>query len=81
MRIVLFLATNLAVMFVLYIVMSLFGLDSQTGSGVLIMALLFGFGGSLISLFMSKGMAKRSMGVEIIEQLLCVVSDLEEPLF
>ena len=67
MRIVLFLATNFAVMFVLYIVMSLFGLDSQTGSGVLIMALLFGFGGSLVSLFMSKGMAKRSMGVEIIE--------------
>lgn len=67
MRIVLFLATNFAVMFVLYIVMSLLGLDSQTGSGVLIIALLFGFGGSLISLFMSKGMAKRSMGVEIIE--------------
>jgi heat shock protein HtpX len=32
------------------------------------MALLFGFGGSMISLFMSKWMAKRSMGVQIIEQ-------------
>jgi heat shock protein HtpX len=32
------------------------------------MALLFGFGGSMISLFISKWMAKRSMGVQIIEQ-------------
>ncbi|KKD00895.1 MULTISPECIES: protease HtpX [Photobacterium] len=70
-RIALFLATNLAVMLVFSIVLNIIYAvtDLQPGSlnGLLIMALLFGFGGSLISLFMSKSMALRSVGGMVIE--------------
>ena len=63
-RIVLFLATNLAVMLVLSIVLSLlssfFGIKTGGSSGLLLMAMVFGFGGSIISLLMSKWMAKRA---------------------
>ncbi|MBK5970079.1 MULTISPECIES: protease HtpX [Thiorhodovibrio] len=75
MRILLFLGTNLAVLVVLSIVFSLFGLGNvQTETGgldlgaLLVMAAVIGFSGSLISLFLSKWMAKRSMGVRIIDQ-------------
>ncbi len=37
-------------------------------TGLLIMALLFGFGGSIVSLMMSKWMALKSVGGEVIEQ-------------
>ncbi len=73
-RILLFLATNLAVVAVLSIVARLTGLDrwlaANGGSyeGLLVMAALFGFGGALISLTISKWMAKRAMGVRVIEQ-------------
>ncbi|WPL17126.1 Protease HtpX [Thiorhodovibrio winogradskyi] len=75
MRILLFLGTNLAVLVVLSIVFSLLGLGGvQTETGgldlgaLLVMAALIGFSGSLISLVLSKWMAKRSMGVRVIEQ-------------
>jgi len=75
MRILLFLGTNVAVLVVISVVFRLFGIDSvlQQGGGInmgalLIMAAIIGFSGSLISLFLSKTMAKRSMGVQIIEQ-------------
>jgi heat shock protein HtpX len=73
-RIFLFLVTNLAVVAVLSIVARITGLDrwlavnGQSYVGLLVMAALFGFGGSLISLAMSKWMAKRAMGVKVIEQ-------------
>jgi heat shock protein HtpX len=73
-RIVLFLITNLAVVFVLSIVVRLLGLDqyiaAQGGSyaGLLMFAAVFGFGGAIISLLMSKWSAKRMMGVRVIEQ-------------
>jgi heat shock protein HtpX len=73
-RILLFLATNLAVVAVLSIVARLTGLDrwlaANGGSyqGLLVMAALFGFGGALISLWMSKWTAKRAMGVQVIGQ-------------
>lgn len=73
-RILLFLATNLAIVVVLSIVAQLLGIDvwlAQQGSdlsGLLVFAALFGFGGALISLAMSKWMAKRAMGVRVIEQ-------------
>lgn len=75
-RILLFLATNLAVIIVLGIAAQIFGLDkimAQNGmtgqlTGLFIMSLLLGFGGSFISLAISKWMAKRSMGVQVIEQ-------------
>ncbi|MGP8154196.1 MAG: protease HtpX [Smithella sp.] len=73
-RILLFIATNIAVLFVLSIVLKLLGVDSilnQSHSGLnmtslLIFAAVFGFGGSFISLAMSKWMAKRLMGAKVI---------------
>ena len=66
-RIVLFLITNLAVMLVLSIVLSIvfkvFGIDNRSMGGLLIFAAVFGFGGSFISLAMSKWMAKRSLSL------------------
>ena len=53
-RIALFLATNLAVMVLAGIVMSLLGVHPTQMSGLLVMAALFGFGGWIISLLMSK---------------------------
>ena len=73
-RIFLFLLTNLAVLLVLSIVAQVTGLTAwlqAQGSGLaplLVMAALFGFGGSLISLALSKWTAKRAMGVRVIEQ-------------
>lgn len=71
-RIMLFLATNLAVMVVFSIVLNIIyattGIQSGSLSGLLVMAVLFGFGGSLISLMMSKKMALRSIGGEIITE-------------
>ncbi len=76
MRIILFLATNIAVLVLVSIVFNLLGLggilaengvDLNLGA-LLVMCAVFGFGGSLISLFLSKWMAKRSTGTRIIEQ-------------
>ena len=70
-RIFLFLATNLAVILVLGIVLNLVfaftGLDSQSMGGLLVLAAVFGFGGSFISLAMSKWIAKRSTGAKVID--------------
>lgn len=68
MRIALFLLTNLAVMLVFGLVLSLTGIQSGSVQGLMIMALLFGFGGALVSLFMSKWIALRSVGGEVITQ-------------
>ncbi|WP_369311008.1 protease HtpX [Providencia rettgeri] len=67
MRIALFLLTNLAVMFVFGIILSLTGIRGSSVQGLLIMAGLFGFGGAFISLLMSKWMALKSVGGEVIE--------------
>ena len=75
-RIFLLIATNFAVIVVLGIVAQLIGLDkimAENGmsgqlTGLFIMSLIIGFGGSFISLAMSKWMAKRAMGVHMIEQ-------------
>ena len=73
-RIVLFVLTNLAVMLVLGLVGGLLGVDRYlTGSGLnlrLLMgySLVMGFGGAIISLLISKPMAKWSAGVHVIEQ-------------
>jgi heat shock protein HtpX len=73
-RIFLFLVTNLAVVMVLSVVARVTGLDHWVAmhggsyAGLLAMAALFGFGGALISLAMSKWMAKRAMGVQVIER-------------
>jgi len=56
------------VMVVFGLVLSLTGIQSSCMTGLLIMALLFGFGGSIVSLLMSKWMALKSVGGEVIEQ-------------
>jgi len=73
-RITLFLLANFGVLAVLSVSMRVLGVDAwlnQNGmnfGGLFIMAAIMGFAGSFISLAMSKMMAKRSMGVQIIEQ-------------
>ena len=75
-RILLFMATNAAILLVITVLFRLLGLESmlyQNGvdlnlSGLLIMSAVIGMTGSIISLFMSKTMAKRGMGVQIIDQ-------------
>lgn len=72
MRIVLFLATNLAVLVLLGIVLSVlqnvFGVQLGNTGTLLVFAAMFGFGGSFISLALSKWMAKRATGAHVIEQ-------------
>ena len=72
-RILLFVLTNVAVMVVLGVVTSLFGLNRFMGPNVqvgqlMIFSLVIGFTGAIISLLMSKSMAKMSMGLKIINQ-------------
>ena len=73
-RIFLFLATNLAVMLVLSTVISVFGLNRYlTAYGInypalMVFSLVVGFTGSIISLLMSKQMAKWTMGLTMITQ-------------
>jgi heat shock protein HtpX len=67
-RIALFLATNLAVLALLSVVMSLLGLNPSSFAGLLVMATVFGFGGSLISLMASKWIAKRTTRAHVIDQ-------------
>ena len=75
-RILLFVATNVAVLVVLSITLRLLGVDrilDEQGTGLDLNALLIfsaglGFSGSLLSLAISKWTAKRMMGVRVIEQ-------------
>ena len=74
-RIFLFLVTNIAVLLVLSVTLRLLGVEqilNQQGTGLdfqslLVFAAVIGFGGSFISLFMSKWMAKRATGAHVIE--------------
>ncbi len=75
-RVFLFLVTNIAILVVLSITLSLFGVDSLLQENnvdldlraLLIFSAVFGMGGSFISLAMSKWMAKRMTGCQVIEQ-------------
>jgi heat shock protein HtpX len=73
-RILLYVATNFAILAVLSVTMTLLGVDrmlvQETGlnlRALLIMAGIFGFGGSFISLLISKWMAKMATGAHVIE--------------
>ncbi|WP_111980227.1 protease HtpX [Algibacillus agarilyticus] len=69
-RVILFLITNIAIMLTLSIalniVFAMFGIQAKGFGGILTIAVVFGFGGAFISLLMSKWMAKRSTGAEVI---------------
>jgi heat shock protein HtpX len=73
-RIFLFVVTNLAVLVLLsvvvFVIERVFGVQLQQGGlgGLLVFAAVFGFGGALISLALSKWTAKRMMGVRVIVQ-------------
>lgn len=71
-RVFLFLATNLAILMVLGIVLSIvlpaLGISDQSTSGLLVISAVFGMGGSFVSLAISKWIAKRSVGAVVIEQ-------------
>jgi heat shock protein HtpX len=75
-RIALFLATNIAVLIILSIVLSILGVDSLLQENnvdldlqaLLIFSAVFGMGGSFISLAISKWSAKRMTGAQVIEQ-------------
>ena len=75
-RIALFLATNIAVLVILSIVLSVLGVDSLLQQNnvdldmqaLLVFSAVFGMGGSFISLAMSKWSAKHMTGAEVIEQ-------------
>ena len=73
-RIILFVMTNLAVMALLTIIVKVFGIDTYTYNkgginlqGILIMSAVIGFGGSFISLAMSKWIAKWQTKARVIE--------------
>jgi heat shock protein HtpX len=73
-RILLFLATNLAVVLVLSIVLNVLGVGRAVGArginvgALLVFSLVVGFTGAIVSLLMSKQMAKWSTGARVIEQ-------------
>lgn len=75
-RIFLFLATNFAVLLLVGIVFQVLGLEGVLASNgvdlnlnaLLVMSAVIGFGGAFVSLALSKWLAKRGMGVQIIEQ-------------
>ena len=75
-RIVLFLATNFAVLILAGIIMSVLGVNPNQMSGLLVMAAVFGFGGSFISLLLSKFMAKRATGANRNNALVAVSTGL-----
>jgi heat shock protein HtpX len=72
-RIFLFMATNIAIMITLSIVLSLLGFTGYvTASGLnygalMVFSLVWGFGGAGISLLMSRWMAKSAMGVQLVD--------------
>lgn len=74
LRIGLFLLTNIAVLVVAGVVLSLLGVGNYRGAdglnltSLLIFCAVFGFVGSFISLFLSKWMAKKTMNVQLIDQ-------------
>ncbi len=76
MRIAIFLATNAAILIFISVVFQVFGIEgilAENGvdlnlQALLVMSAAIGFGGSFISLAMSKFLAKRCMGVKIIER-------------
>jgi heat shock protein HtpX len=71
-RVLLFVATNFAILIVLGIFLSIalpmMGINPQSTAGLLVISAIFGMGGSFISLWMSKWIAKRSVGAHIIEE-------------
>lgn len=70
LRYLLFFATNMAILLVLSVVLSIFGISGRSGQSMeslLLFCAIFGFAGSFISLALSKWMALRSTGAQVIK--------------
>lgn len=65
-RIILFLITNLAVILFLGVILILIGIKEDSLYGLIIFSSIFGFGGSFISLFLSKWIALNSINGKVI---------------
>ncbi len=68
MRVGLFLGTNLAVVAVATVLAAAFGINPSGILGITIFSVVIGMGGSFISLLMSKSMAKRGTGAQVITE-------------
>ncbi|MFA5010965.1 MAG: protease HtpX [Ignavibacteria bacterium] len=66
-RLFLFLVTNLIVVITIGFILSLLGISGEGTIGLMLLSFLWGMGGSFISLFMSKWLAKRAYGIKIID--------------
>jgi heat shock protein HtpX len=67
-RIFLFIVTNLAIVFTISIILSILGVQPGAGlEGLAVFSLIWGMGGALISLQMSRWIAKRATGVRLID--------------
>ena len=67
-RIFLFIVTNLAVVFTISIILSILGVRPGEGLwGLMVFSLIWGMGGALISLQMSRWMAKRATGLHLVD--------------
>lgn len=67
LRIVLFIATNLAILVMAGLIMTVLGVSPSNLPGLLVFGLCLGFGGALISLALSKPMAKWTMKLQVID--------------
>lgn len=69
-RILLFIGTNIAILVVVSIILGVLGISADPNNtlGLLAFSAVVGFAGSIISLLMSKWVAKRSVGARVIEQ-------------
>jgi heat shock protein HtpX len=66
-RIALFLIVNFLVILVIGIILRILGIEGEGITGLLVMSLLWGMGGSFISLLLSKWMAKRAYTIQMID--------------
>ena len=69
-RIGLFLVVNFLVIIVLGFILKFLGIEGSDVTGLIVMSVLWGMGGSFISLLISKWMAKRSYSIQIIDPAL-----------
>ena len=66
-RMVLLIGTNMAIIALFTVVATIFGVDTSSITGLIAFSAVFGFGGAFISLAISKWIAKRSTGAQVIE--------------
>jgi heat shock protein HtpX len=67
-RVFLFLLTNIVVVLTLSIILNLLGVNRYAGTGQMaVFCLVWGMGGAVVSLLMSRWMAKRSTGMQLVD--------------